>query len=327
MTSAVVYAPYPDASARYRLIEPARVLGVPVVDRLAECDDADMIVLNRPFGATGHPSGNVANRVEQWRAEGHRVVVDMDDDFDAIEPGHGLHGGVDTEGLHRACKAASAVVCTTPALVERYGYGHGVVVPNMVPAAYLDIRRRTRVDPDRAPWVGWYGSIAAHPRDLDATGGRLGGPMREHGAELVFAGPPRELRHVVKSLGCEETVPVNALGLYSLDGLMSAVAEFDVGIVPLQLNRFNAAKSWLKGLEMAALGVPVIASPTPEYQRMNDQGGCLTASTPAEWRGAVNLLLAAPNLRAAHAADARAWAATWTYERNPGVWSSAWYGA
>jgi hypothetical protein len=39
-----------------------------------------------------------------------------------------------------------------------------------------------------------------------------------------------------------------------------------VGLVPLTRGPFNEAKSYLKGLEYAAAGIPFIATPTEEYQ-------------------------------------------------------------
>lgn len=333
MTSAAVFAPYADASARYRLIEPARVLGIPVVDDIRDLWNVETIILNRPFGARGHhPAGDVASKVEAWTAEGRRVVIDMDDDFDAIPPGHALHGKVNTEGLHRACKAASAVVCATPALEKRYGYGHGTVVRNMIPESYLSITRKVDDDPEtarveRPAWVGWYGALGAHPHDLDVTGGAIGPVLREHGAELAFAGPPGDATAVGRKLGTGPTNAIHVLGTYSLDGLMRAVAEFTVGLVPLELSEFNAAKSWLKGLEMAAVGVPVIASPTPEYVRAWEQDGCRLATDPLAWGACLRTLLRSPGYRAEHAARGRGWAEDWTFERNAEAWSTAWYGA
>jgi glycosyltransferase involved in cell wall biosynthesis len=58
----------------------------------------------------------------------------------------------------------------------------------------------------------------------------------------------------------------------------------DIGIVPLEISPFNQAKSALKGLEYAALGIPFIASPTREYERLELYGVGKTAKTPAEWR-------------------------------------------
>lgn len=45
------------------------------------------------------------------------------------------------------------------------------------------------------------------------------------------------------------------------------VGYFDIGLAPLEVNTFNAAKSWIKILEYCAMGVPFVASMSPEYER------------------------------------------------------------
>ena len=73
------------------------------------------------------------------------------------------------------------------------------------------------------------------------------------------------------------TVPFRSL---TGGGYTSSVAELGVGLVPLLDSAFNRAKSWLKGLEYAALGVPFVASPTPEYVKLAGLGAGLLADDP-----------------------------------------------
>ena len=49
------------------------------------------------------------------------------------------------------------------------------------------------------------------------------------------------------------------------------VAKLGIGVAPLADTKFNAAKSWLKMAEMAALGVPCVVSPRAEYMRLHEQ--------------------------------------------------------
>lgn len=322
--STVVYAPYTDPSTFYRLTEPARVTGTTVVERLPHVGSADTVVLNRPLDP------GIAEQVRLWAAEGRRVIVDLDDDFDAVVPEHRIHGRYTTEHLHAACRAATVVTCSTPALAERYGYGHGVVLRNCIPESYLSVERRSRTleaTGHSAPggtWVGWYGSLGSHPRDPAAAGRGVGEALNPHeGAEFVFAGPPADALRLRETFGLDR--PVRELGYQSMIGLIQLIAEFDIGIVPLELNPFNEAKSWLKGLEFAAVGVPVIASPTSEYRRAEVEGGCLLADTPKSWMYALRKLIENPEWRRYQAARGREWAATWTYERHADDWRAVWY--
>lgn len=357
--SAVVYAPATDPSTFYRLTEPARVTGTPVVERLNHVGSADTVILNRPLDP------GIAEQVRLWRAEGRTVIVDMDDDFDAVVPEHRIAGKYTTEHLHAACRAASVVTCSTPALAERYGYGHGVVLRNCIPESYLSVTRRSRIrdgweatdswsgqhlpsnptplpgygtqlsagSPPAAPsqypggvWVGWYGSLGSHPRDPAAAGQGVGAALNPHyDAEFVFAGPPDDAPRLAEIFGLQREV--RALGFFSMIGLIQVIAEFDIGIVPLELNPFNEAKSWLKGLEFAAVGVPVLASPTDEYLRAEVEGGCQVVPGNQDWRGWLSELIRFPTLRAEQAARGREWAATWTYEQHAGDWRAIWYPA
>lgn len=328
--STVVYAPYTDASTFYRLLEPARVTGTEVVERLPQVGSAETIVLNRPLDP------GIAEQVRLWVADGRRVIVDMDDDFDAVVPEHRIHGMYTTEALHKACEAATVVTCSTPALVQRYGYGHGVVLRNCIPESYLSVTRRTRLNPGLEPeddhvyygtdglWVGWYGSLGSHPNDPAVAGRGVGMALNPvNGAEFVFAGPPADGPRLTEVFGLVR--PVRELGYQSMTGLIQLIAEFDIGIVPLEQTTFNHAKSWLKGLEFAAVGVPVLASPTPEYQRMATEGGCVTACDTDDWCGYLDKWLHAPGALVEQAARGRAWAATQTYERHADDWRAVWY--
>lgn len=328
--SAVVYKPYDDPSAFYRLTEPARVTGTEVVERLPHVGSADTVILNRPLDP------GIAEQVRLWCEEGRTVIVDMDDDFDAVVPEHRIHGMFTTEHLHAACKAASVVTCSTPALVERYGYGHGVLLRNKIPESYLSVTRRSRVPDDAGEgpygtWVGWYGSLGSHPNDPATAGAAVGVALRtDPDAEFVFAGPPKDGPRLAELF---DVPAVRELGYFSMAGLIQIISEFDIGIVPLERSPFNDAKSWLKGLEFAAVGVPVVASPTPEYLRMERGDGrrfvdpprCWLADTPAEWQMQLTKLVRRPDWRAELAANGKAWAATQTIERAADDWKTVWY--
>jgi hypothetical protein len=56
----------------------------------------------------------------------------------------------------------------------------------------------------------------------------------------------------------------------------------DLGLAPLVRNAFNGAKSDLKLLDYAAMGVPSLCSPGPAYQDLLDAGLALAAE-PGQW--------------------------------------------
>jgi glycosyltransferase involved in cell wall biosynthesis len=226
--------------------------------------------------------------------KGIAVVVDIDDDFEALDPRHiafkrsqpKYNRESNRVWLRKACAAADLVTCTTPALAQRYGaHGRTVVLPNYIP------RRTLGALPDEegdGKTVGWPGHVGTHPRDLLATKGGVGMACREFGARFVNIGTGNE---VVSQLGLDG-VEYEARGYAEFPDYPHAIASFDVGIVPLDDTKFNAAKSALKGLELAAVGVPFVASPTEDYRRIADDGiGLLAKWKAKEWKRATLDLL------------------------------------
>jgi len=79
---------------------------------------------------------------------------------------------------------------------------------------------------------------------------------------------------------------------------MKRLAKCQINIAPLEDTVFNDAKSNIKYLEAAILGIPTVCTPTVEYRQTVEHGvtGFL-ASTPEEWEEQLLALLASPTLR------------------------------
>ena len=290
-----------------------------IIDVIAP--DADVVVLQRPL------QRRLAEMIPRLQAKGVRVVVEIDDDFEAVSPRNvswpavqpHLSPGRNREHLRRACEVADWVVVSTPALRDRYGrHGRCTVVPNFVPERYLSIEREAR--DDGSLYVGWTGSVATHPDDLQVTGGGVARAVRKvPGAQVAVVGTGKDVR---RNLGLNED-PV-ACGWREIEDYPQAVAQFDVGIVPLELTRFNEAKSALKMMEMAALGVPCIGSPTPENRRMNAEGIGVLAVKPRDWERHVLALLSYSTTRDGMAEAGRETMRRFTIEANADRFWNAW---
>lgn len=257
---------------------------------------------------------------------GHRVIVDVDDDLDALHPAHPYREALDgdvrsADNLHAACELADLVTCTTQPLADRYApHGRYVILPNLVPAAYLRVKARRR-GPLR---VGWTGRPISHLGDALVMGGKVGQVVADAGAQFCAWGQSagETFRQVGVPVGARVTVPHRPLR----SGYPESLAELSVGLVPLQDSPFNRAKSWLKGIESAALGVPFVASPLPEYRKLHGMGVGLLAATPEEWVEHVGRLLCSPSERAELAEAGRALMSTLTFEAHAGRWWDAWTG-
>jgi len=297
------------------------------VDRVVDVvtPDVDVVVLQRVTHRY------LTQAVSVLREKGLTVVVDVDDDLSTIHPDNPawehLHPRSDERRLGRkvgmhtwtnlglACRAASLVTATTPALVERYGHGHGVVLPNYLADHYYDA---TRVD---SPVFGWPASLRSHPNDPAVVGNAV--------ARLVDAGYTFRVTSVAEDVG-------RAFGLRSDDAVQrvqrtvplydwpTELARLGVGIAPLADTKFNAAKSWLKPLELAAVGVPWVGSPRADYARLHRLGCGVLVDRPKDWYRVLRSLLTDDRRRSELSDAGRAVAATLRIDDHAWRWAEAW---
>lgn len=253
--------------------------------------DADVVVLQRPMNRL------LVDAIPYLQARGIAVVVEVDDDFDAINARNlafvsthkSLNPDLNADHVRRACAMADMVTVSTPALAAVYGkHGRFRVLPNALPPHWFARPETQRYADAPHPWIGWSGTIATHPNDLQVTRGAVGRICHETGAGLYIVGTGKGVR---ERLGVYDETPFHATEWKPIDEYPDALDGMDVGIVPLEQSRFNRCKSDLKGLEYAALGIPFVASPLPEYERLAATGAGLIADRPREWAGLLRRLV------------------------------------
>lgn len=251
----------------------------PHVVELGDYDWPDVLVLQRPLKRM------IAEAIPMIQALGVAVAIEIDDNFSAVHPQNIAYRGAQPrysplrnyQWLQACCDMADLVICTTEALARQYArHGRVRIIPNYVPKRYLSV-----VVPEYGGIIGWSGAVQTHPGDLEVTRGAVARAVAAN--ELMF-GVVGTGSGVGKRLGISD---VNALGWLPLADYPNGMAQLDVTIVPLELNRFNEAKSWLKGIEAAAVGSSVVASPTVEYRRLEALGLCRIATKPRDWVAAV----------------------------------------
>lgn len=288
-------------------------------------DEVDVVVLQRVTHRY------LAQAVAVLRAQGITVVVDVDDDLASIHPSNpaweALHPRSDERrlgknvGLHSwanlgaACREASLVTATTPTLVERYGHGHGVVLPNYLAEHYYDVPH------EDSDLLGWPASLRSHPNDPSVVGNAV--------ARLVGEGYRFHVASVAQGIGTAFALPSDdvvsrvdePVALYDWP---AELARVGVGIAPLADTRFNAAKSWLKPLELSAVGVPWVGSPRADYVRLNQLGCGVLVDRPKDWYRVLRSLLTDQNRRSELSDAGRAVAATLRLEDHAWRWAEAW---
>ena len=283
-------------------------------------DDADVIVFQRVSSAT------IVDAIKIMRTHGIAVVVDIDDDMHAIHNRHpafhmfnpntgGRVAEYNWEYAKQACEAASWVTVSTPALLRRYApHGRGTVLYNCVPEVYHKIEQ-----PKDLPYtIGWPGSLHSHPGDPDVCGPAMG-RLQRAGHRFKIIGTPRGTKEAFML----DTEPVSP-GPAPLGAYPHALARLSVGICPLADTRFNEGKSWLKMLELASVGVPVIASPRAEYRRLHARGVGLLADNPKTWYRHGLSLMESEARRVELAEAGRAAVRDLTIEANAWRWWEAW---
>jgi glycosyltransferase involved in cell wall biosynthesis len=265
----------------------------------------DVVVIQRPVSR--HTAEVL---IPDCQAHGVAVVVELDDDFTSIS-GRNMaffnthkqrNPDYNSEWLRKSCHVADLVTCTTPAIAARYAPGHSVVISNYISKAWLDVPHA-----GDGRTVGWAGSMSVHPDDLfvighglDTTLERAGGLFHAIGDEMTC----RALRIDPSRRRLTDWVTAPD---YLRKGYPTALAQLDIGLVPLQESAFNRAKSALKMMEYAALGVVPIVSPTPDNTRVRtDFGIGVLAESPRAWLGHIRRLLGSESERQEMSAAGRA---------------------
>jgi glycosyltransferase involved in cell wall biosynthesis len=275
-------------------------------------EDIDVVVFQRTTDF------RVVHAIKGLRERGVAVVVDVDDDLGAVHPGNPAWTFLDPNRAERevklalaagqikrdavprileqlkrrythswhnlsaACKEATLVTVSTPGLLRRYAaHGRGMVVRNYAPDHYLEV---AHADSDL---VGWPAALHSHPNDPAAVGNGLARVVSE-GARFITIG---ESRGVGRAFGLREEP---AGGDVTLEEWPAAISKLGVGIAPLADTRFNFSKSWLKPLELSAVGVPWVASPRQSYVELHREGAGVLAEKPREWYRALRSLIDDP---------------------------------
>ncbi len=310
------------ASRRYRcahLIEALERLGgsgaaVPwdepsLADAAAWAATCELLLLHR---APATPA--LERLVAAARARGAPVIYDADDlVFDPDEPlAPPLRALLPPSWIaaqRRALALADLALVATEPLAERVralgGPPARVLRNGFSEAMRAAAARAAPRPPDGRVVLGYASGSPTHARDFAQVAPALAG-LLEARADVVLAVigalelPPALARLEGGRVRRAPAVP------WAL--LPALLARFDVNLAPLeQESGFSCAKSELKWLEAALVGVPTVASATPAFRRAIEDGvDGLLVERPAQWGEALARLVDDPAARARIGAAARA---------------------
>lgn len=243
--------------------------------------DADAIVIQKKLPSVADSWA--------WRAATAPIVFDYDDAVMFRQtPRGGSHvSGTRSRRFARACRLATGFTCGNAHLASfcRKTGKPVLVLPSPVP---LDVPR-ARATRDGGPVrIGWLGS-RVNLHELESAGPALRNLAGRHEIVVVVIsdspvaldGVPTE--HVPWELATQER----------------ALADLDVGIMPLVDSPWSRGKCSYKLLQYMAAELPVVASPVGMNAEVVTDGrnGLLAVDDP-EWGHALESLIADPTLAA-----------------------------
>lgn len=284
--------------------------------------DADLIIFQRPL------DNAFTSVIKQAKRQGIATIVEIDDDFDFVDRNNIAfdamykipHTGA--RWVREAASVADMVTVSTPQLEKYARHGRSTVLRNCVPDEIFDVPLGEKYTATH-PRIGWSGSVQTHPNDLQATRGAISEVLFKNKLDFNVIG---DGEYVATNLRLHNSTGVMATGWVDISLYYSALGSFlDIGIVPLEISPFNQAKSALKGLEFAAMGIPFVASPTREYERLAAYGIGKIAKSPGDWRRELQRMLDRPSETERIGAESREIVRdTMTYKENAHQWVKAW---
>ncbi len=233
------------------------------------------------------------------------LIFDIDDY--AANPNIGLLDTASAKGLfdgallyRQALIRCRNVIASTPYLAERMqsvGGGASALVENALDTETMAGARTTRRPKDGRIHIFYGSGTRTHDADFALIAPALKRVADHHeNVDIILVGelnPPEELLRLNRF-----TTRVRQLPACPYPEYLALLAAADIGIAPLAPVNFNEAKSNIKFLEAAAVGLPSVCSPRSAFAdaiRHNETG--LLAEGTDQWYDALTSLIINPDLR------------------------------
>jgi hypothetical protein len=243
---------------------------------------------------------SVAEKIPAAKAMGQKIVVDLDDSFEKLHETNMAYQMTDPEKYPKNNRdhyqyiidSADALITSTPFLYNFYknekGHENVFMVRNGID---LD-RWKQRKDHSRwLPNIGWVGATPWRSQDLETMNPWFGQFLESNHLSFHHAGHIKNAKWAKDQLGIPKSVKTTQEAMKPISKYPEMFRKIDIGLVPLNNVEFNHAKSVIKGLEYAASGIPFVASYSPEYEFLEQQGIGRVAKNEREFMGHLEELL------------------------------------
>tara|TARA_R110000772_G_scaffold26367_3_gene68011 strand:+ start:3139 stop:4254 length:1116 start_codon:yes stop_codon:yes gene_type:complete len=264
--------------------------GVHSFDASGDHFDCDVIVMQR------YMHKNVLPDMKRAQAAGQIIINDVDDWYWGLSEKNAAYAMSDPtlspdeniQWYKNILEESDAILASTPYLQKKMSDWNDNV---HLHTNYVTTAQYKNVPPFESTTlhklvVGWMGSTAHRSGDLEILKPYSDQITKfatfHHTGDIKIPNVPRFFKEIGVNAGSVSTSPF--LPPYQLqDGF-----RFQVGIVPLTNIPFNHAKSYIKGLEYAAAGIPFVCSYSPQYEELIAEHGIgLMVNDPSEYPAAL----------------------------------------
>lgn len=240
----------------------------------------------------------LVDHIPAAQALGQKIVIDVDDFFEGLDKTNMAYEMSSSEKnprnnrdhLERSIHMADAVIASTPFLADFYKQRRSNVfmVRNSLDMSLWNTKRK---DNGKIwPTIGWVGATPWRSRDLETLNPYMGDFIKKYNLKFHHSGniigAPQASDQLGIDSGLSTVQPMEKI--YNLPKLFEKI---DIGLVPLNDLPFNEAKSFIKGLEYAAMGIPFVAQDMPEYVELYNTGVGRVASSWDDWEKELKMLL------------------------------------
>jgi glycosyltransferase involved in cell wall biosynthesis len=235
--------------------------------------------------------GKVVDQVDEAIALGQKIVIDLDDHMEGLAKSNMAYTMTNPdknpennrEHYFKMIEKATALITSTPFLKEFYEKKHpGKPIFLVRNGIDLDRWKMRNDHSGHLPTFGWVGATPWRSGDLEILNPGFGQFLKSRHVKFHHAGNIINAPKVSTQVGIDESI-FTSEPMKPIQSYPEMFRKIDVGIVPLADLEFNEAKSFIKGLEYVAAGVPFIASPSSEYKYFAEKGVGRIAYNQQEW--------------------------------------------
>lgn len=293
----ITSAGFENGSTRYRSRNLARSLrhrnigtivlhaGTSVEEAVELIKDVDVVIFQRCF----EEQGTVGEVLKRAKSMGKRLIAEMDDLVfpEYVKEIGSVAGGewnLDeamfiAESYLKLLKKMDACIVSTPVLKEHIDKFIGIpcsIVRNKVDEDFVEqftLRNNKNLK------LIYASGTFSHRRDFELLEETLYKFLRKNNDVLLSVLGAAQVSERILALP-----NVKNIGLLPYSQMLKFVSEHDLMLIPLEDNIFNDAKSNVKYIECAAVGVPVIASGVAEYKNtIKHRKNGFLANCAADW--------------------------------------------